>query len=114
MEELTNVIKQICEMKHDELVTKCAAMFDSTCIPWTEDRTYNLMFLGHQEVYANDLLKAKGFIFLNDVYEMLGMKKTALGQLVGWVYEDMWSEVEFKVLGDLIIFNIDGIILDKI
>ena len=114
MEELTGVIKQICEMEHEELVTKCAAMFDSTCVPWTTDRTYNLMFLRHQERFANDKLKAKGFIFLNDVYEMLGMKKTALGQLAGWVYKDACSCVEFKVLDDLVIFNIDGIILDKI
>lgn len=114
MEELTGVIKQICELEHNELVTKCAAMFDETCTPWAKDRNYNLMFLRHQETYANDKLRAKGFIFLNDVYEMLGMKKTALGQLVGWVYKDACSHIEFKVLGDLIIFNIDGIILDKI
>lgn len=53
---------------------------------WENDNEYNLMFLKAQERYANDLLKAKGILFLNDVYEMLGLPVSKAGQIVGWVY----------------------------
>ena len=47
----------------------------------------NLVFLKAQQQYANDLLRAKGRLFLNDVYDMLGIEKTKAGQIVGWVYD---------------------------
>lgn len=48
---------------------------------------YNIMFIKAQENYANDLLRAKKRLFLNDVYEMLGLPRTKAGQVVGWVYD---------------------------
>ena len=53
---------------------------------WEGNNEYNLMFIKAQESYANDLLKAKKRLFLNDVYEMLGLPPTKAGQVVGWVY----------------------------
>lgn len=53
---------------------------------WESNNEYNLMFIKAQESYANDLLKAKKRLFLNDVYEMLGLSQTKAGQVVGWVY----------------------------
>ena len=47
---------------------------------------YNLSFLRSQQQYANDLLQAQGYLFLNEVYELLGFKPTKAGQVVGWVY----------------------------
>ena len=54
---------------------------------WESNNEYNLMFIKAQERYANDLLKAKKRVFLNDVYEMLGLPRTKAGQIVGWVYD---------------------------
>lgn len=54
---------------------------------WEKDGEYNLMFLKAQQKYANDLLVAKGRVFLNEVYEMLGMPQSKAGQVVGWVYD---------------------------
>lgn len=54
---------------------------------WESNVDYSLMFLKAQERYANDLLRSKKILFLNDVYEMLGFKKTKAGQIVGWVYD---------------------------
>ena len=53
---------------------------------WESNNEYNLMFIKAQERYANDLLKAKKRVFLNEVYEMLGLPRTKAGQIVGWVY----------------------------
>lgn len=68
--------------------------FDETSSAWDKISDYNLMFLRSQESLANDKLKADGYLFLNDIYEMLGIldektrriKKTKIGQVVGWTY----------------------------
>lgn len=54
---------------------------------WEPNNEYNIMFIKAQENYANDLLRAKKRLFLNDVYEMLGFPRTKAGQVVGWVYD---------------------------
>ena len=64
-----------------------ARFFDAASPYWQNDPEYNLMFLKAQQQYANDLLRAKGRLFLNDVYDMLGIEKTKAGQVVGWVYD---------------------------
>ena len=65
--------------------TRC---FDVGCTGWTKDPEMNLMFLRRQQDYANEMLKSKGHLFLNEVYDMLGFQRTQLGQIAGWVYEN--------------------------
>ena len=63
-----------------------ARVFDGDCVNWTEDRNFNIMFLKRQQTYCNDLLKRRGYLFLRDVYEMIGIpitKKVVL--LVGYL-----------------------------
>ncbi len=55
---------------------------------WNRSPEYNLMFLKTTQTYANDLLRANGRLFLNDVYKMLGFPITKAGQIVGWVYDE--------------------------
>lgn len=64
-----------------------ARFFDEFSPYWERNSEYNLMFLNQQQNYANDLLRTKGFLFLNEVYEMLGIPKSKAGQIVGWVYD---------------------------
>lgn len=64
-----------------------ARFFDESCPAWQNDPEYNLTFLKAQQQYANDLLKAQGRLFLNDVYKMLGIDITKAGQVVGWIYD---------------------------
>lgn len=65
-----------------------ARFFDEYCNCWEKDPEYNLMFLRTQQSYANDLLKSRGHLFLNEVYDMLGIPRTKAGQVVGWVYNE--------------------------
>ena len=58
----------------------------NTC--WKNDNECNLAFLKAQERYANDLLRTKGRVFLNEVYEILGLPRTKAGQIVGWRYDE--------------------------
>ena len=55
---------------------------------WSKDPEFNLMYLKKQQAYANDLLKSRGYLFLNEVYEILGFPRTAAGQQIGWIYDE--------------------------
>lgn len=111
-----------------------ARIFDNGSLGWTKDPEYNLMFLKNQQNYANDKLKAQGYLFLNDVYDMLGIQRTKAGQIVGWVYNeddpigdnfvdfgiyDIYNEkacdfVNGRERSIVLDFNVDGNILDLI
>lgn len=65
-----------------------AKFFDEYSSYWKESPEYNLTFLKQQERYANDKLKRNGYLFLNDVYDMLDIPRTQAGQIVGWVYDE--------------------------
>ena len=113
-----------------------AKFFDSSSNAWENNAEYNLMFLKAEQNYANDRLKARGYLFLNEVYERLGIPPTKAGQIVGWVYDpdnpnhngdnyvdfglynlhkektrDFVNGYEEAILLD---FNVDGPILDRI
>ena len=65
-----------------------ARCFDETCAGWTRDPEYNLTFIKLQQSYANDLLKKRGYVYLNEVYKMLGFQETKAGHVVGWIYDE--------------------------
>ena len=54
---------------------------------WDSDYEYNLHNLILRQKYADDMLKSRGYLFLNEVYQMLGFPVTPTGQDVGWIYE---------------------------
>ena len=60
--------------------------FDETCMGWERDAEYNKFFLLQQQDHANELLQARGHLFLNEVLDMLGMPRCRAGQTVGWIY----------------------------
>ncbi|MBO5319039.1 MAG: hypothetical protein J6B01_04425 [Ruminococcus sp.] len=106
-----------------------ARIFDDGCVGWCKDPEYSLMFLKMQEQYANDILRAKGHIFLNDVYDLLGIPHSKAGQIVGWVYNEENplgdNYVDFGINQNedfvnglsnvaMLDFNVDGNILDRI
>lgn len=64
-----------------------ARFFDAGNENWNKDSELNLFFLRAEQNYANERLKARGHLFLNDVYERLGIPKTQAGQVVGWIYD---------------------------
>lgn len=91
------VEKTIANVVDEDAVTKYsefARFFDESSAFWQKNAEYNLMFLRRQQEYANQLLKSRGYVFLNEVYEMLGLQKAECGQVVGWIYD------EVKPLGD--------------
>ena len=80
--------KKIVDTIDPEQTSLYSRFFDETCIGYEKNAEYNLMYLRRQQEYANELLKSRGHLFLNEVYDMLGMKRATYGQVVGWVYDE--------------------------
>lgn len=83
-EKLVKSIVQSAEIDEHSDYARC---FDEFCTGWRNDATYNRMFLKQMQAWANAKLQEQGFLYLNDVYEMLGFPKTKAGQVVGWIYD---------------------------
>lgn len=103
--------------------------FDETCGGWKKSPEYNKAFLKCQQEYANNLLHGRGHLFLNEVYDMLGIPRSQAGSVVGWVegfgdgYVDFGLDQYNESVRDFVNgydrsvwldFNVDGIIWDKI
>ena len=108
-----------------------ARFFDQMSSSWSKEPEYNLVFLTCQQNYANDQLKSRGHLFLNEVYDMIGVPRSEAGAVVGWLLGVGDDYVDFGVWDDrtnsrvrdfvngwegaiLLDFNVDGVIFDKI
>lgn len=99
---------------------------------WSHDPDINLLFLRNVQNYMNDRLRARGHVFLNEVYSELGLSHTRAGAVVGWRWNkgsgddcidfgiwdgtqeavnDFFNGREGAILLD---FNVDGVIYDKL
>lgn len=127
-------VKKTIDVADPNTYSSYARFFDESCPAWDKDAELNLMFLRAQQRFANDKLKAKGHLFLNEVYDAIGIPRTKAGQVVGWIYNpenpvgdnfvdfgiydinrmknrDFVNGYERSILLD---FNVDGNILDLI
>lgn len=108
-----------------------ARFFDQMSPSWERRPELNKLFLKCQQQYANDKLHADGYLFLNDVYEMLGIPRSSAGQIVGWLIgKDRDNYVDFGIFDGtrevvrefvngandsiLLDFNVDGQIYNLI
>ena len=108
-----------------------AVFFDETSAAWTKNPECNKLFLLRTQDLANLKLKTRGYLFLNEVFDMLGVPRCKTGQLVGWVYDEVNpvgdNYVDFGIFNEcnhkfvngfeksvLLDFNVDGNILDRL
>ena len=112
-----------------------ARCFDELSTSWVDmdagGEIYNPIFLRTTQAYMNDLLRSRGHVTLNDVYDALGMPRTKEGFVVGWVLGSGGDDyIDFGVFegdtdtairfvrgeapGIWLDFNVDGVIYDKI
>jgi hypothetical protein len=80
--------KEIVDVASEiNIVSDYARYFDNSNPYWEKDPEYNLMFLKAQQAHANNKLIAQGYLFLNEVYSMIGIEPSKAGQIVGWIYD---------------------------
>ena len=104
-----------------------ARIFDEFNPNWSKKADANLFFLKQVQCWANDRLKSRGYLFLNEVYEALSIPMSEAGQYVGWVMDQGDSYVDFGLFdvtdplkrdfvngherGVILDFNVDGPIM---
>lgn len=133
----TKTVTKKVEKAPDHLYSQYARFFDEANINWDKSPEQNMYFLKMVQNQMNDKLKARGHVFLNEVYDALGFNRSEAGQLVGWVWnrdntamEAGDGYIDFGIFdgndyakrafvnGDersiLLDFNIDGMIYDLI
>jgi hypothetical protein len=108
-----------------------ARWFDESSASWETWPEHNHAFLMSQQSYANDRLRTRGHVFLNEVYDSLGIPRSDAGAVVGWVLDGEASDnyIDFGIFDDrqavrdfvngreqnlLLDFNVDGYIHGKI
>lgn len=109
-----------------------ARVFSQDTSPsWQRGPGYNQMFIQCQQNYANDRLRARGHVFLNEVLDSLNLARVPEGQVVGWLLGgDGDDYIDFGIFnGDRMSadrfvqghehsvwldFNVDGIVYDQI
>lgn len=82
------VVKKTVEVANPNYNSIYARFFDESCKNWTKSPEDNLRFLKMVQAWANNKLKAEGYLYLNDVYEALGIPKTKAGHVVGWIFDE--------------------------
>ena len=107
-----------------------AKFFSSDNPNWSKSAEYNKMFLQTTQNYCNDLLRRNKVVFLNEVYDAIGLERTQAGSVVGWalgnggddvidfgIFEADEAGVRFvngyepTILMD---FNVDGLVYNLI
>lgn len=99
---------------------------------WDPNEDYTSQNLAAVQLWANRRLERKGHLFLNEVFDQLGLSRTREGAVVGWlkngegdgyvsfgefdasiyrVPSDDYTRVDSNFIVD---FNVDGVIWDKI
>jgi hypothetical protein len=128
-----NGVKHKAEKKTIEVIdpdhkSVYARYYDENCKEWTNRADINLMTIKARQDYFNDMLKIRGHVFLNEIYDQLGMDRTKAGQIVGWVFgADGDNIIDFGIYAEcnkdfvnmktpncLLDFNVDGVVYDLI
>jgi hypothetical protein len=128
------VTRTVKKVNTNGLPSIYSRIFDeNTSTSWNPEPHYNSTFLRAQQSYMNDMLRARGYLFLNEVLTALGMEICKEGQVVGWILDggnsdnyvdfgifdkhNQWEALEF-INGNersiILDFNVDGVVYDKI
>ena len=95
-EETEEKVVKVAEKQKYSDFARC---FDAGCRGWTKDPEYNLMVVRRAEDWANEKLKADGYLFLNEVYDLFNFPRTKAGKIVGWIYDEEHPERNYVDFG---------------
>jgi hypothetical protein len=100
VDEEGNEKKETIEVMNSNDISEYAKYYDESCSQWTPNADYNYTFLKCQQNWANDLLHSRGHVFLNEVYDLLGIPRTKAGAVVGWVKGHGDDFIDFGIFDD--------------
>ena len=100
-------VKRNIKYMDSPIPSEFAVIYDDGCAGWTKDPEDNKFFLIQQQRYANERLKRRGYLSLNEVYELLGFPSTKAGQVVGWLYDCKDPNYKGDKFVDFGLYNVD-------
>ena len=100
-------VKKNIKYMDSPMPSEFAVIYDDGCAGWTKDPEDNKFFLIQQQRYANERLKRRGYLSLNEVYELLGFPSTKAGQVVGWLYDCKDPNYKGDNFVDFGLYNVD-------
>ena len=100
-------VKRNIKYMDSAMPSEFAVIYDDGCAGWTKDPEDNKFFLIQQQRYANERLKRRGYLSLNEVYELLGFPSTKAGQVVGWLYDCKDPNYKGDDFVDFGLYNVD-------
>lgn len=119
-------VKKTVMVADPNLQSDYAVYFDSKSRNYETNPDYNRMFLKAQQAFANDKLRTRGHLFLNEVLDDLDLPRTPAGQIVGWTKDGPDGYVNFRIVeveretedgrhepALLLDFNVEGNIWEK-
>ena len=71
-------------------------IFDKDNVNFSPNNDHNRFFFARTQSHLNNLLYHRGYIFLNEVLDMLDIERRMIGQLAGW-RKDASGFIEIKV-----------------
>lgn len=81
-------------------------VFDVSSHMWDKNSQYNGLYINAVLRKFDDTLHVRGYVFLRDIYEQLGLKITNESCILGWVKNNIRNkDVEFV---NMTIFPIEG------
>lgn len=90
----TKKAKKEIDVLDGVLASPYALFFDKKSRFYEDDFNSNLSFVKSEQAYANHALTIRGYLFLNEVLERLGLPVTEAGRSVGWYYNPEHPELE--------------------
>lgn len=90
--------------------------FNKESEKWCKDVLSNAYFIENAILYFDDILRNRGYVFLKDIYEYMGLPITRDSIIVGW-YRDNFNkhvDISYEKINEtdfMLKFKTDGIIL---
>lgn len=110
-----------------------ARIIDETSSVWDPNDDITELNIHAQLNYMNDILHTRGYLFLSDVYDALGIPRTPASQVVGWLWKKgngdhyvsfgdieghrikFWDDSRRREVANYLLdFNVDGEIVNEI
>lgn len=92
--------------------TKFARFFGEDNINYSTAPEYNVAYLRGCQMMWNQRLQAKGHLFLNEIYDDLGIERSAEGQTVGYLKEK-GDFVDLGIWGDDTLMQMHDFVLGR-
>ena len=110
-----------------------ARIIDENASVWDPSDDITELNIHAQLNYMNDILRTRGYLFLSDVYDALGIPRTPASQVVGWLWKkgdgdhyvsfgdieghriQFWDDSRRRTVANYLLdFNVDGEIVNEI